>query len=207
MPDSTDDPQRPKKLPEGARLRKTEPRNLPSLNALRAFDAAARHQGFARAGAELLVSPGAVSRQVKLLEEVLGAELFHRAAQGVVLTEEGERLLSLTDSAFEILAQALPQTAPRGPLTWKFSASFYVRWLLPRYQAFRTALPELKLDLDVTSTVAATGQGADLSILYHRFSGEVPDAMMARSERLFLDGSILVCAPSLLGRRKQRTSS
>jgi LysR family glycine cleavage system transcriptional activator len=199
MTDSSDDPQRQRKF---SRLRKTEPRALPPLNSLRAFDAAARHQGFASAGAELNVSPGAISRQVKLLEEVLGVELFRRAAQGVELTEPGQRLLGLTDSAFEILAQALPQSAPRGPLSCQVSASFYLRWLLPRYQAFRAALPQLKINLDVTSTADAQLQSADLSILYHRFAGDVPDAVTARSERLFFDGSILVCAPSLLGRRK-----
>ena len=71
----------------------TKPNRLPPLNALRAFEAAARHQNFARAADELNVTPGAVSRQIKVLEEYLGRELFQRRPQGLDLNDLGNQLL------------------------------------------------------------------------------------------------------------------
>ncbi|WP_374652236.1 LysR substrate-binding domain-containing protein [Dongia sp.] len=205
MPKRTNHPQPPKK---SARLRKTEPeappsRALPPLNALRAFDAAVRRGGFAPAAAELGVSPGAVSRQVRILEAAMGAALFERLAHGVELTEAGRRLAATAARAFGLLARAMVEEDGRR-LRFHVSASFYLRWLLPRYADLRAALPRAAFDLAIVST-AISREEADLAILFHRGdeagTGETREDG-CHSERLFADSSILVCAPSLLGRRK-----
>lgn len=200
MPKKATAPQRAKR---SSRLRKTEPsdriRRLPPLNALRTFNAAARLGGFTDAARELGVSPGAVSRQVKILEEHLGDALFDRGIRGVMLTKAGERLLALTERAFDLLATAMPGQAPRASLTFSVSASFYLRWLLPRYLRLQADLPRAKVDLTIASR-SADETGADLAIRYHR-SDLMPDRG-GQGERLFADGSIAVAAPSFLGRRK-----
>ncbi|WP_374380581.1 LysR substrate-binding domain-containing protein [Dongia sp.] len=167
---------------------------------MRAFNAAARHGGFAGAARELGVSPGAVSRQVKILELHVDADLFKRNAHGVVLTATGERLLALTERAFDLLHQAMPGQAPDRSLAFQVSASFYLRWLLPRYLGLQADLPRAKVELAIASRLGADDAGADLSIRYHRFDAVPTDDRL--SERLFADGSVAVAAPTLLGRRK-----
>lgn len=85
---------------------------LPPLNGLRSFEAAARHLSFTRAGDELGVTPGAVSQQVKSLEEALGVTLFRRLPRSLVLTHEGEAYLPAIQSAFDIISRATESTAP-----------------------------------------------------------------------------------------------
>ncbi|MET1028239.1 MAG: LysR substrate-binding domain-containing protein [Dongiaceae bacterium] len=196
-----------------SRLSLTEPepaaiaQHLPPLNAVRAFEAAARHQSFARAAAELHVSAGAVSRQVKLLEEALGESLFRRDARAVQLTAQGRRLLPLAEQAFDLLRQMLPGRGPDGVLRLRVSASLYLRWLLPRLPDLQQALPKLKVDLTITSTHATDQGGADATIYYRRRDASPSSARDTRHEKLsddllFEDGSILVCAPRLLPRRR-----
>src|SRR5690606_25350259 len=79
-------------------------RRLPPLNALRAFEVAGRHLNFSLAAEELHVTQGAISRQVRILEEFLGETLFHRGPRGVALTEQGKRLLELTTDCLDRLA-------------------------------------------------------------------------------------------------------
>ena len=106
---------------------------LPPLNALRAFEAAGRHQSFARAASELNVSPGAVSRHVKLLEQHLGAELFDRRAQGVVLSNRGRALLPELTAAFERIVQAARRMETRDNEVKVLSThTLAIRWLFPR---------------------------------------------------------------------------
>jgi LysR family glycine cleavage system transcriptional activator len=83
-----------------ARLR----RSIPQLNALRSFEAAARHQSFTRAADELCVTQGAVSHQVKALEAALGLKLFNRERQGLVITEAGHDYLAVVRDAFDRIA-------------------------------------------------------------------------------------------------------
>jgi LysR family glycine cleavage system transcriptional activator len=171
------------------------------LNALRAFEAAARHQSFARAAGELALSPGAISRQIKILEDRLDMKLFQRAPQGVSITEAGKRLLASVNAAFDILAGALPQWDRPGYLTIQISSSFYMRWLLPRRVALMAALPKLKLVLQVGAT-PEMGSGADLAVLFHRFDAAEGDTAPSNAALIFADRSILVASPELLGRRK-----
>ena len=85
---------------------------LPPLNGLRAFEAAARHLSFTRAAAELGVTPGAVSQQVKSLEGALGVALFRRLPRSLILTDEGEAYLPAVSSAFDLISRATEKTAP-----------------------------------------------------------------------------------------------
>ena len=106
---------------------------LPPLNALRAFEAAARHESFARAASELHVSEGAVSRHVKLLEEHLGVALFRRRPRGVALTDPGRRLLPDITGSFERIAEAAARvTAADGAMKVMAPVTLGARWLVPR---------------------------------------------------------------------------
>lgn len=121
---------------------------LPSLNALRAFEAAARHEGFVGASAELHVTRGAISRQVKLLEEELGARLFHRSGKGVELTQTGKRLLPVLSEAFErIRAEATRIAAGNADLRVICPPTTSIRWLIPKLDAFRELHPDIRIRL------------------------------------------------------------
>ena len=121
---------------------------LPSLNSLRAFEAAARNQSFVRAAAELHVTEGAVSRHIKLLEEELGLPLFYRRPRRVELTAHGERLLPVLTRAFKAIATGVGQVAAEGrTLKLLSQPSYSIRWLIPRLDDFRAAHPQLPVHL------------------------------------------------------------
>ena len=116
-------------------------RSLPSLNALRSFDAAARHQSFTRAAEELCVTQGAVSHQVKALEAELGVKLFNRERHGLVITSAGRDYLAVVRDAFDRIALGTEQLTRRqrtGPLAVSTSPDFAAKWFtvsdgLPRH--------------------------------------------------------------------------
>jgi LysR family transcriptional regulator, glycine cleavage system transcriptional activator len=147
--------------------RKTnEPRNgarrLPPLNALRAFEAAARHMSFARAAQELHVTPAAVSHQIKGLEEHLGLTLFHRLGRGLELTRAGQAFLPKLREGFERLAEAAEELHAYGePGTLAVSAapSFATRWLAPRLHRFVTAHPELDVRITADTRLIDPARG------------------------------------------------
>lgn len=123
-------------------------RPLPPLNALRAFEAAARHASFTRAAGELHVTQGAVSRHVKNLEDRLGVQLFVRGPQGLVLTPAGSAYLPAVSEAFDRLATAT--AALRGPgasrvLTVSVSPNFASKWLVHRLGDFAREHPDIDL--------------------------------------------------------------
>ncbi len=125
-------------------------RRLPPLNALRAFEAGARHLSFTKAAEELFVTQAAVSHQVKLLEQDLGVALFRRMTRKLALTAEGRRLLGPVGAALEAIAEAagaLRAGAGGGTLTLSLTPTFGVRWLAPRLGRFWTAYPEIELRL------------------------------------------------------------
>jgi LysR family glycine cleavage system transcriptional activator len=123
-------------------------RNLPPLNALRAFEAAARHLNFTRAADELNVTQTAVSHQVKLLEERLGFRLFRRLNNALILTEKGEAYLPGIREAFDLLSQST-ETLCGGEdvrtLTVSVLPNFALRWLIPRMSDFQARHPQLDL--------------------------------------------------------------
>ncbi len=125
-------------------------RRLPPLNALRAFEAGARHLSFTKAAEELFVTQAAVSHQVKLLEQDLGVALFRRLTRKLALTAEGRRLMGPVGEALDTLAEAaeaLRAGSGGGTLTLSLTPSFGVQWLSMRIGRFWTAHPEIDLRL------------------------------------------------------------
>lgn len=128
---------------------------LPSLNALRAFDAAARRLNFARAATDLAVTPGAVSRQIQALEADLDVPLFVRGNRAVELTSRGRTYARQVNDAFDRLALATEQLRGRdqnGPLAICAYPTFAMRWLMPRWRRFHDQHPEV--DLQLTTSLA-----------------------------------------------------
>src|SRR5262245_19250727 len=123
-------------------------RRLPSLNGLRAFEAAARHGSFVAAGEELHVTQAAVSRLVRLLEARLGFPLFDRLPNGLVLTAQGKALQPGLTAAFDAIAGITEQVAAMRSspvLTLGVGHSFAVRWLIPRLAGFHQAHPDIEV--------------------------------------------------------------
>jgi LysR family glycine cleavage system transcriptional activator/LysR family transcriptional regulator of beta-lactamase len=125
-------------------------RRLPSLNGLRAFEAAARHGSFVAAGGELHVTQAAVSRMVRLLEARLGFPLFDRRPNGLVLTPQGKALQPSLTAAFDAIAAAAAEVAAMRTtpvLTVGVGPTFAVRWLIPRLGRFNRLHPEIEVRL------------------------------------------------------------
>ncbi|WP_217475607.1 LysR family transcriptional regulator [Stutzerimonas stutzeri] len=125
-------------------------RDLPPLNALRAFEAAARLQSVSRAGAELHVTHGAISRQIRALEEELGVSLFDKDGRGVKLTDAGVRLRDAASDAFERLrgtCSELRRGASEQPFVLGCPGSLLARWFIPRLDRLNRDLPDLHLQL------------------------------------------------------------
>lgn len=121
---------------------------LPPLNALRAFEAAARHGGFVGASEELHVTRGAISRHVKLLEDHLGVLLFVREAQGVRLTAAGARLQPVLAEAFRAIAGEAERIASDTvDLRIICPPATSIRWLLPNLESFRKRHPDIRVRL------------------------------------------------------------
>jgi len=128
---------------------------LPPLAAVRAFEAAARHLSFTRAGEELGMTQAAVSYQIKLLEDRLGAPLFLRQPRQVVLTELGRSLAPAVGEAFELLraAFAAARSGAQNTLTISSNPTFATQWLAPRLGSFQLAQPTLAVRLDSSTDV------------------------------------------------------
>jgi len=121
---------------------------LPPLNALRAFEAAARHGGFTGAADELCVTRGAISRHVKLLEEHLGVSLFRRLPQGLELTAQGRRFHPVLTDAFGIILRgARSVSAERSELRIICPPTTSIRWLIPKLERFRTRRPDVRVNI------------------------------------------------------------
>ncbi len=126
---------------------------LPPLNALRAFEAAARLQSVSQAAAELSVTHGAVSRQIRLLEDDLGVALFSKEGRGVKLTDAGLRLRDAAGEAFERLratSSELRQQTADAPFVLGCPGSLLARWFIPRLDRLNRDLPDLHLQLSAS---------------------------------------------------------
>jgi LysR family transcriptional regulator, regulator of gene expression of beta-lactamase len=140
------------------------------LNALRAFEASARHQSFTKAAIELCVTQAAVSHQVKTLERRLGAVLFRRLPRGLALTDEGLALLPVLRDSFDRIGDVLDQFETghvREVLTVGVVGTFAVGWLLPRLRGFTDAHPFLDLRLMTNNNrVDIAAEGLDYAIRF-----------------------------------------
>jgi LysR family glycine cleavage system transcriptional activator len=143
-------------------------RKLPSLNALRAFEAAARHGSFTAAAKELHVTHAAISRHE--LETWLKISLFRRLHRGVALTEPGDRYRRTLTSAFDRMAEVtaeITRDQAAGRLTVSVEPAFAARWLVPRLGSFRRACSEIDVELDPSNRVVDfRAEPADLAIRY-----------------------------------------
>jgi DNA-binding transcriptional LysR family regulator len=146
-------------------------RPIPPLNPLRSFEAAARHNSFARAAQELSVTPAAISRQVKLLEDYFGVEFFRREPSGISLTPEAMDYAKGLGKAFRQIASLTDEFRTRHTssiLTIRGYTTFLVKWLVPRLPDFQAAHPHIKVRLSGGSSAPAAGSGgqADIVIRY-----------------------------------------
>jgi LysR family transcriptional regulator, glycine cleavage system transcriptional activator len=173
------------------------PRRLPSLNALKAFEAAARHQSFTEAAGELFVTHAAISRHIRELEEHLGTQLFIRTGRGVVLTEAGRQLSVSLTPLFDQLAEATRAAAAQGAtrkLNVSVEPSIASRWLVPRLGRFSTQHPDIELNIDPSNRlVDFRVEEQDLGIRYGSGQWTDVDAVKLSDVAIFP-----VCAPSLL---------
>jgi len=162
---------------------------LPPLNALRAFEAAARHLSFKRAAAELHVTPGAVSQHVKALEDQLGTALFERIHNGLMLTEAGQRYVAPLRSAFTTISIATESVAPRreGPeLVVGTDPDFAIQWLVPRLDRFARRGNGLRVKIAETADPGGVLEGrVDVALLNGVSSHPDLHAEVFLDEKLF----------------------
>lgn len=184
---------------------------LPPLNALKAFEAAARHLSVKKAAIELNVTPAAVSHQIRTLEEYLGIQLFHRYNRALELTDAARACLPKLREGFGCLAQAVERLRSHlsgGVLTVSAAPSFAARWLMPRLHRFIAAHQEIdvrvsarmrrvsvdgKGDVAERATVEAWLEDSDIALLYGR--GNYPGLQVHKLVDLTVTP---LCSPKLL---------
>ncbi|MFD0709842.1 transcriptional regulator GcvA [Photorhabdus luminescens] len=172
-------------------------KRLPPLNALRVFDAAARHLSFTKAAEELFVTQAAVSHQMKSLEDFLGLKLFRRRNRSLLLTEEGQSYYLDIKEIFTAINEAtrkLQARSAKGALTVSLSPSFAIQWLVPRLSSFNLAYPGIDVRIQaVDREEDKLADDVDVAIFYGR--GNWPGL---RTDRLYAEYLLPVCSPSLL---------
>ena len=175
-------------------------RKLPFLNGIKAFEASARSGSFARAAVELNVTPAAISRMVRLLEQRLGLTLFQRKPNGLALTPAGRTYQAGLTQIFDALANLTAQvTALANPyvLTLGVGPTFAIRWLIPRLASFRKQEPDV--DVRFTTGGAAAPFAEDWTCGIKLGNGKWPGLV---AEPLFAADLVPVCAPALAAHLK-----
>jgi LysR family glycine cleavage system transcriptional activator len=177
-------------------------RRLPPLNALKAFEAAARHESFTRAAEELCVTQGAVSHQVKALEAELSVKLFNRERQRLIITGAGRDYLGVVRDALDRIAvgtERLVQRQSSGVLTVSTSPDFAAKWLVHRLGRFAEAYPEVDLRVSATMHhVDFAREDVDLAVRHGDGNWPGNDVIRLSPEQLFA-----VCSPKLLSGRNR----
>lgn len=170
-------------------------RRLPPLNALRAFEAAARHRSFARAADELHVTPAAVSQQIKLLEDHLGTVLFRRG-KNLALSESAQDVLPLLSEAFDQMERAMQQVSAghaSGPLILSAPPAFSAHWLIPRMDDFHARHPEVDVHMLATRRIVDFSlEDVDMAIRFG--SGRHPGL---QAEQLMPETIVAVALPAV----------
>lgn len=174
-------------------------RRLPPLNALRAFEAAARHLSFKGAAEELFVTPTAISHQIRSLEALVGFKLFERTGKSVVLTRAGQRFFPVLREGFDRIAHAVADLQrDEDVLTVSVTPAFASMVLIPGLASFRRLHPDLTLRVEATEQLADLGKAnADLAVRY----GTDRSRPFA-SQVLFRDQYVPVASPAWLGSRE-----
>ncbi|VTU41184.1 Gcv operon activator [Variovorax sp. PBS-H4] len=174
-------------------------RALPPLNSIKAFDAAARHLSFTKAGDELCVTHGAISRQIQLLEQWLGTALFLRLPRGLQLTNDGMRFHTEVNAMLNGLASVADQI--RHPRTTRIIRvqslpTFTMRWLIPRLPNFQRRYP----DIEIRLSIAADAMPPRVNDFEVFLTGGPESHHGFRSGRFLDEQRIAVAAPELLRR-------
>jgi len=181
-------------------------RRLPPLNALRAFEAAARSESITRAAEELSVTQGAVSQQVKALEATLGLKLFNRERQRLVITEAGREYLAVVRDALDRIAVGTERLVQRQSccvLTTSTSPDFAAKWLVHRLGRFAESHPEIDLRVSATADqVDFAREDVDLAVRHGDGRWPGLDVVRLCSEQLFP-----VCSPKLVAGRNRITTA
>lgn len=176
-------------------------RKLPPLNALKAFEAAARNLSFTRAADELFVTQAAVSHQVKALEDFLGVKLFLRRNRALLLTAEGQTYYLELKEIFDHILQAterLKNATSRGQLTISLPPSFAILWFVPRLSRFRDTYPDIDVRIRAVDEVdGSLTEDVDVAIYYG--AGKWPGLKAYKLHNEYL---IPVCSPLLLNGNK-----
>jgi len=182
------------------------PRRLPSLKSLSAFEATARLKSVTAAANELFVTPGAVSRQVSMLEEWIDQPLMHRSPQGINLTERGEKLALKLRDVFEDIARAIREAERKDEntvVTINLYPTFTIQWMMPRLAEFHAAHPEIDLRIK-TSLQEPNFHGGDIDMAVIIAKDDPPGLCgIPLFERVFSP----VCSPELLKRCPGETPS
>ncbi|PWC34227.1 transcriptional regulator GcvA [Azospirillum sp. TSO35-2] len=169
---------------------------LPPLNALRAFDVAARHLNFRLAAEEMGVTQGAVAQQVRNLEATLGVKMFERRPRSLALTDEGRSYVVQIRRAFALIADATAAVRPAPlRLTISVTPTFASKWLIPRLPDFTAAHPDVDLRVLAAESLSNfQSDGVDIAVR----QGKPPVAPGLRVDPLFEQGVTAVCSPNLL---------
>ncbi len=192
---------------------------LPPLNALRAFEAAARHLSFSKAAEELFVTPAAISHQIKALEEHLGVQLFRRLSRSLALTEVAQACLPQLRQGFDCLAEAVELARAQddtGILTVSLTPTLAAKWLVPRMDNFMHAHPEIEMRIAAGVDQLDLRRGSqrnqgelidfrrdDVDVAIRFGTGQYPEYHV---EKLFSVQAVPMCSPTLLkGRYPLRT--
>jgi len=172
---------------------------LPPLKSLQAFEAAGRHLSFTEAARELNVTPGAISQQIRLLEEFLEVTLFKRMNRSILLTDAGQMFLPSISSGFEYFNEAVNTVRLKrsdGPLTITSAPSFVSKWLIPRLASFKALHPHIDVRID-TSDRLVDFKHEDIDVGIRFGNGEYPEL---DTVFLFSFDLIPVCSPELMHR-------
>jgi LysR family transcriptional regulator, glycine cleavage system transcriptional activator len=176
-------------------------RDLPALDLLKGFEAAARHLSFTKAGAELFLTQSAISRQVQALEEQLGVKLFHRRTRALLLTDEGQRYYKAVRGALDGLRAAtasVRSSREAASLTVSTTVTFASLWLVPRLAGFQGVQPGVQVRLVAENRFQdLEREGIDIAVRY------CPPAMAGRGAiRLFGERVLPVVSPAVQARLK-----
>lgn len=170
---------------------------LPPLNSLRAFEAVGRYLSFSKAADELNVTPGAISQQVRGLEDFLEIKLFKRRNRSIVLTDSGQVFLPLLSDGFAGISAAVDsvrRSQGDEPLTISAAPSFTAKWLIPRLCKFQALHPEIDVRIDASSRLVDFAR-EDIDVGIRFGTGEI-DGL--DSNYLFSFDLIPVCSPDLM---------
>ena len=175
--------------------------NAPPLKSLKAFEVAARLLSFSKAAEELYVTPGAVSQQIKLLESILGVELFKRKNRRILLTDAGQCLLPGIQQGFQNINEAVESIKlikNNHPITISAAPSFASKWLVPRLRRLQEKHPQIEIRIDTSMDVVdLTRSDIDIGI---RFGGGNYPGM--QTDLLICEEVYPVCSPDLIDSKK-----